>query len=179
MRPPTEAALPPGGRRLTMGAQARIVDGHLKVATGGSSTERGGNMDGDSASFTIMSDEPAFLGGEGRHPQPLLYVAAGIGFCLLTQLARYAAIHKVVVDRADCTVEIDYFIRGSVLRGDVEAGATACRSHFVVDSGAPADVVEKVIRLAKQGCFAEKLVETAVPIHSTFEVNGSEIRPLA
>lgn len=76
---PSEAALPPGGRRMTMGADIEIIDGHLKVARGGSSTAEGSPRD-DGALFEFYSDEPPFLGGENRHPQPLLYVAAGVGF---------------------------------------------------------------------------------------------------
>jgi hypothetical protein len=78
-RAPSAAALPPNGRYITMGADVRIIRDHVKVATGGSSSEKGGNA-GEQAAFTIYSDEPPFLGGEGSHPQPLLYIAAGIGF---------------------------------------------------------------------------------------------------
>lgn len=76
---PSKAALPAGGRRLTMGADVEIIDGHLKVARGGS-TSAEGSPQGDGATFEFYSDEPAFLGGENRYPQPLLYVAAGVGF---------------------------------------------------------------------------------------------------
>lgn len=81
-QPPSQAAQDaaeaPGGRTITMGATARILSGQLKVAEGGSSGERGGTD--ESRRFTIYCDEPPFLGGEGRYPQPLLYVAAGVGF---------------------------------------------------------------------------------------------------
>lgn len=76
---PSRDALPPGGRRVTMGADVRIIRNHLKEATGGRSTGKGGNV-GEEPAFTILSDEPEFLGGDGAHPQPLLYIAAGIGF---------------------------------------------------------------------------------------------------
>ena len=79
---------------------------------------------------------------------------------------------KLVIDRAECHVEVDYYLRGSVLRGNVEAGATGCRSHFVVESPESLEDIEKVIRLAKQGCYAERLVETPVQVESTYEVNG-------
>lgn len=78
-KPPSAAALPPGGRLITMGADVRIIRDHLKEAVGGKSSERGGNA-GEEPAFRILSDEPEFLGGEGAHPQPLLYLAAGIGF---------------------------------------------------------------------------------------------------
>ena len=76
---PSPAALPRGGRFITMGAHVRILRDHLKVAVGGASSETGGNTSSE-AVFEIYSDEPPFLGGEGSHPQPLLYIAAGVGF---------------------------------------------------------------------------------------------------
>jgi uncharacterized OsmC-like protein len=79
---------------------------------------------------------------------------------------------KRVIQRAECRVEIDYHLQGSVLKGTVKAGVSACRSHFIVDSQETREAIEEVIRLAKHGCFAEQLVSTAVPIDSTFEVNG-------
>ena len=30
--------------------------------------------------FEIFSDEPHWLGGDDQHPQPLTYLAAGVGF---------------------------------------------------------------------------------------------------
>ena len=76
---PSPDALPPQGRRMTMGADIEIIEGHLKVARGGSSTTAGPKQD-EATTFEFYSDEPPFLGGESRYPQPLLYVAAGIGF---------------------------------------------------------------------------------------------------
>lgn len=170
--PPTAAALPPGGRTLTHFAKARIISGHLKSATFGKATAEGGRTVDDPDSFEILCDEPPFIGGDGLHPQPLNYVASGIGFCLLTQVARYAKMKKLVITRAEAHIEIDLYIRGSVLRGDIDAGSTALRSHLILDSPeSPQDLAE-VIRLAKRGCFAEQLVARAVPVESTFEVNG-------
>lgn len=84
---------------------------------------------------------------------------------------------KMVIDKAECRVEIDYFLSGSVLRGTIESGATGCRSHFVVESPESIEDIEAVIRLAKRGCYAERLVETPVKVESSYEVNG-EVRPI-
>ena len=63
---PLPSELPPQALRVTMGADTRIIHGQLKVARAGK--------------FEFYCDEPAYLGGEDRYPQPLTYVAAGIGF---------------------------------------------------------------------------------------------------
>jgi hypothetical protein len=76
---PSPDALQLGGRVTCISADVEILAGQLKVARGGSTTAAGGRAD-DSNVFEFRSDEPPFLGGQGRHPQPLLYVAAGVGF---------------------------------------------------------------------------------------------------
>ena len=76
---PSPEALPPDGRYITMGADIEIIEGHLKIARGGKSHAGGGPQDMTEV-FEFYSDEPPFLGGEGTHPQPLLYLAAGVGF---------------------------------------------------------------------------------------------------
>ena len=82
---------------------------------------------------------------------------------------------KKQVTRAECDVEFDWFLYGSVLAGTVKGGATACRTHFRIESPEPVDVIQKIIRLAKQGCFAEQMVQAAVPLMGTYELNGRSI----
>ena len=81
---------------------------------------------------------------------------------------------KLPISKARVHVEMDYYLSGSVLAGTVTSGVTEVRSEFEVISDAPEEDVAYVIRLAKQGCFAERLVETAVPIKSTLKLNGKE-----
>ena len=81
---------------------------------------------------------------------------------------------KLPITKARVHVEMDYYLSGSVLAGTVASGVTEVRSEFEVISDAPEEDVAYVIRLAKQGCFAERLVETAVPIKSTLKLNGKE-----
>jgi hypothetical protein len=86
---------------------------------------------------------------------------------------------KKVVTRAECTVELDWFLEGSVLRGTVNAGATECRSRFVIDSPESEQDIVRIIRLAKRGCFAERKVQTAVPLVSTYLINGQASKVVA
>jgi hypothetical protein len=81
---------------------------------------------------------------------------------------------KKTIDRAECSVDFDWYLEGSVLRGTVDAGATECRTRFLIDSPeSDADILE-IIRLAKRGCFAEQMVQTAVPLVSSYVINGKE-----
>ena len=85
---------------------------------------------------------------------------------------------KIAIIKARVHVEMDYYLAGSVLAGTVNSGVTEVRSNFEVSSDADEEDIAYVIRLAKRGCFAERLVETAVPIRSTLKLNGKEATDL-
>ena len=81
---------------------------------------------------------------------------------------------KLTINSARVRVEMDYYLSGSVLAGTVNSGVTEVRSQFDVSSDEPEEDIAYVVRLAKRGCFAERLVETAVPMKSTLILNGKE-----
>ena len=82
---------------------------------------------------------------------------------------------KTSFEKAACRVEFDYFLKGSVLKGDVNSGCRRVRTHFKVESSDSEEKILNIIRLAKQGCYAEQMVQTAVPLTSTVELNGENI----
>jgi len=81
----------------------------------------------------------------------------------------------IEIKSANVNVELDYFLQGSVIKGTVNNSVTEVRSYFEVDSEETEDKVKEVIKLAKQGCFAESLVRNAIPLVSTCLLNGNEI----
>ena len=82
---------------------------------------------------------------------------------------------KTTFEKATCRIEFDYFLQGSVLRGDVNSGCRRVRTHFKVESSEAEEKILNIIRLAKQGCYAEQMVQTAVPLTSTVELNGKNL----
>ena len=78
------------------------------------------------------------------------------------------------VTGASVRVEFDLYLGGSVLAGTVAGGATAVRSHLTIDSPESPDDIARLVRLAKQGCFAEQMIQRAMPLVSTYVVNGRE-----
>ena len=82
---------------------------------------------------------------------------------------------EIEIKSADVNVELDYFLQGSVINGTVNNSVTEVRSYFEVDSEETEEKVIEVIKLAKQGCFAESLVRNAIPLVSTCLLNGNEI----
>jgi hypothetical protein len=67
---------------------------------------------------------------------------------------------------------LDFYLTGSVKKGDVESGCSQARTHLEMQSPDPSVSVAEVVRLAHHGCFLEQLVARPVPTYSTFALNG-------
>jgi hypothetical protein len=79
---------------------------------------------------------------------------------------------KLTVTKASCTVRFRKFLGGSVLKGTVYNRWDGVDTHLSIESDAPRDRIEHLLRNAKAGCFAEGLITQSVPLNSTIEVNG-------
>lgn len=82
---------------------------------------------------------------------------------------------KIDFEKASVRVEMDYLLSGSVLRGTVKAECREARTFFKVESDAPKDKLLALIRNAKQGCFAEAMIQAPVPLKSEVELNGEKV----
>jgi hypothetical protein len=82
---------------------------------------------------------------------------------------------RLRIRAARVRVEMDYFQGGSILRGTVKGGCTEVRTSFELESDEPEEKLLLLIRNAKRGCFAENLVQTAVPLRSTLKLNGKPV----
>lgn len=130
---------------------------------------------GISGGWEIFSDEPEVIGGTNRYPAPMRYVALGIGFCLLTQVARYASMMKMEITKATCHVELDALLSGSVLKGTVTTTWHGVRTDIVLESDEPEEKIVRLVRTAKAGCFAENLVAQPVPLQTSLVHNGRAV----
>ena len=82
---------------------------------------------------------------------------------------------NLAITSAKVHVEMDYWLKGSVLGGTVQSGCTEVRTNFEVESDESDEDILNVIMLAKRGCFAENMGQTAVPVKSAYKLNGKEV----
>jgi hypothetical protein len=82
---------------------------------------------------------------------------------------------KKTITGASVQVTLDLYTGGSVRAGKITAGATAVRTELTVDSPESKEDIASIIQLAKQGCFAEQMVQNAVPVLSTYVINGESM----
>jgi hypothetical protein len=79
---------------------------------------------------------------------------------------------KKTITSAKCRCEFDFMLTGSVIKDTNRAIVKGFRTHLEIESPEPEEVVLKIVRAAKRGCYAEQLIENPVPIVSTYVLNG-------
>ena len=104
--------------------------------------------------FHFMSDE------EGRAPNAISYISAGIGFCYMTQLGRYAKIAKK--DMSSYTITQDtHFSKGGASGGTGKPGtAYPVETHVYIDSEQDDDFARTVVDMGEQTCFLHAFCRT-------------------
>lgn len=112
------------------------------------------------STWRFVSDEAPGNGGEGRAPDAAAYVAAGIGFCFMTQIGRYAYILR----REPGDYRIVQHLRlsrdasGRRDRGDCEPVET----HLFIDQMADDGFPGELLAMGEQTCFLHALCRSGL-----------------
>lgn len=123
--------------------------------------------------FTILSDEPAHLGGRARAPSGLALMSAGLAFCYMTQLGRYAHIVKQPLD-GYAIVQDTYFSLPGASGGTGKAGtAEAVETHVHIETSAADGFPQTLVDMGEQTCFLHALCRT--PLKTRIRVGGDAL----
>ena len=139
------------------------------------------------STFRFLSDEPPEQGGRGAAPSAASYMAAGVAFCFMTQLGRYAAI--LGKDLHGYRIVQDTRFRGRAVSGGAPSdagtpsGAAAERegtdmalsgavgaveTHVYLDTREGADFARRCLDMGEQTCFLHALYRTPLdPVVTT------------
>lgn len=91
--------------------------------------------------FQFIADEP----GSSRAPTGLAFVSAGLAFCFMTQIGRYAAIVKKELS--------EYGIVQDTMFDIAEGKTLPVDTHAYLSSSEDAATAQKIIDMAEQTCF--------------------------
>ena len=116
--------------------------------------------------FRFLSDDAARGSGTERAPSGLAYLSAGIAFCFLTQIGRYA--HIIKQDLEDYRI-----IQDSAF--SVSGAAQPVETHVYLDLPAPWDIAQTMVRMGEQTCFLHATCRLA--IEPKLEVNTRQPLP--
>ncbi len=103
-------------------------------------------------------------GGRQEAPPALAYLSAGVGFCYMTQLGRYAQITKKK-PRSYGIVQENVFHSGATgsSRELVPATAEPVDTHVVLELDEPDEVARKMVFMSERTCFLHAAMRGAHP----------------
>lgn len=107
--------------------------------------------------FHFLSDEAPQNGGRGLAPDSCTYISAGIAFCFMTQIRRYAGIAKK--DLRDYRVVQDtHFSSGGASGGTGQPGeADPVETHVHLQTGHNDAFAQTALDMSEQTCFLHAL----------------------
>ena len=116
--------------------------------------------------FRFLSDEAPEAGGQGLAPDAMTYLAAGIGFCFMTQFGRYATITKKQLDEYRI-VQDTHFAPGKT----GEPGkADPVETHVYLVTPEGEDFARKTLDMGERTCFLHATCRTNLAPNLTVKV---------
>jgi uncharacterized OsmC-like protein len=114
------------------------------------------------ATFRMLSDEAEGFGGTGRAPSAVAYVAAGLAFCFMTQLGRYATITRKQLDGYRVVQDMHFTLGGASGSTGRAGGAAAVETHVHLETPEDDDFARVVVDMGEQTCFLHALCRTGL-----------------
>ena len=104
--------------------------------------------------FELATDEGAFHGGDATAPPPLALFVGGLTGCLMTQIRAFAKRMDVGLNdlKVETRVQWDWAAKGRIY----ETAPKSFEIDIFIDSDAPLDKQQSLVRAAKKGCFIEQ-----------------------
>jgi uncharacterized OsmC-like protein len=146
-------------RTLHVQARARIRDDGVKIVHENLFRPIG-------SEFQFLSDEAPVAGGRGLAPDAASYLAAGIGFCFMTQFGRYASITKKQLDGYRIVQDIHFRDGEDGKPGD----ADPIETHVYLDTPEGEEFARKTLDMGERTCFLHATCRTHLEPKLTVEV---------
>ena len=148
-------------RTLHVQARCQVRDDGLKVINENLFRPIG-------SEFRFLSDEAPESGGQGLAPDAASYLAAGIGFCFMTQFGRYASITKKQLDGYRITQDIHFRPEADGAPGDADPVET----HVYLDTPEGEEFARKTLDMGERTCFLHATCRTDLTPEVTVNVGG-------
>jgi len=94
---------------------------------------------------------------------------------MFSQLARYASQLDIEIEDAEMDIRMTYDTRGKLLLADISPGCNDLTYIFKIQSPAPPDKVQELLRLIEKGCHTINSLKNPVPVAGKLIHNGQEI----
>ncbi|ABD56709.1 OsmC family protein [Jannaschia sp. CCS1] len=110
--------------------------------------------------FRYLSEEAEPAGGQGRAPDAVSYISAGIAFCFMTQFGRMASMEKLDLSHYSI-VQDTHFSLGGASGGTGKAGtADPVETHVHLRTSEADDVARDMLDVSERTCFLHAFCRT-------------------
>ncbi len=103
--------------------------------------------------FTFLCEEGEADGGKGRAPDAASYIAAGIGFCFMTQFGRFAKIAKKDLRDYRILQDAHFSLGGATAKTGKAGEADPLETHVYLHTGEDDDFARHILDMAEKTCF--------------------------
>lgn len=124
--------------------------------------------------YTVYCDAENFKRQAGKRPSPLQYFIASIGFCMFSQLKRFAARAEVAIDDLEMDLRMTYDLSGRFVAKDFSDAARGMRYVFKIASPSPLEQVIRVAQAADRGCHTVNSMRRRIPVAGKIILNDRE-----
>ena len=114
------------------------------------------------STFRFIGDD----GGTRRAPSSLSYLSAGVGFCFMTQIGRYAHIAKQDLKAYSVVQDTAFEI------GDSDSAAHAVDTHTYLVTGEPDAAAQKNLWMSERTCFLHAAMRGSTKTQITIQHNA-------
>jgi uncharacterized OsmC-like protein len=117
------------------------------------------------STFRFISDPT----NQERAPASLEYLSAGVGFCFMTQIGRYAHIVKQELRSYEIVQDNIYGTGDSVVTNE------PVDTHVYIDFDHSTEDAQQIVHMSEQTCFLHAAMRSAVPSNITIRAGEREV----
>jgi len=110
--------------------------------------------------FRFLSDEADGFGGRGAAPDAASYMAAGIAFCFMTQLGRYAKIVKKNLAAYNVIQDAHFSLGGASGKTGRPGEADPLETHVYLTSAEDEEFARQAVSMGERTCFLHAFCRT-------------------
>jgi uncharacterized OsmC-like protein len=111
--------------------------------------------------FNFVSDDSELVGGQGRAPSGLAYLSAGLTFCFMTQLGRYASVAKQKMTSYQI-VQDTTFSMPSAVAGAGKPESFPVDTHVFIGTEEDDKETQKLLDMGEQTCYLHAACRSAI-----------------
>ena len=112
--------------------------------------------------FSILSDDSRAVGGLERAPSGLAYLAAGLSFCFMTQLGRYAQVAKHAMHSYQVVQDTSFSRPAAITDTQEPANSAAVDTAVYIGNAEDQHKTRKLLSMGEQTCYLHAACRKAI-----------------